>query len=261
MDFVKKHYEKILLGVVLLGLAAVVFFLFSWISSEQEKLRERTTTTVVGTGTALPPLKEDELLHGLNPAPKLDFSMTNRLFNPVKWQKSPAGKLIKISRGDEVGPGALIVTNISPLYLTITLDSIIPHDTGASYGIGIQDESAESPAMRRKRTVYISLNGKNPTFALTEVKGTADAPELSLVLADTGKTAVVSKDKPFQRVDGHIADIKYDPEKSVFHKYRVGNSFTIEGQRYKIVVISDSEVVVSAESNDKKTTITYTPKP
>ena len=81
------------------------------------------------------------------------------------------------------------------------------------------------------------------------------------MLTDTGKTAVISKAKPFQRVGGYMADIKYDPEKLVFHKYRVGTPLTIGGETYKIVVISDSEVVVSATSNAKMTTIKYTGKP
>jgi hypothetical protein len=34
---------------------------------------------------------------------------------------------------------------------------------------------------------------------------------LILKLSD-GETATVSKDKPFQRVDGYSADLKYDPE-------------------------------------------------
>ena len=40
MDFLKKHYEKVLLGVVLVGLAVAVAFLPFVISSEQAKLKE-----------------------------------------------------------------------------------------------------------------------------------------------------------------------------------------------------------------------------
>ena len=38
MDFVKKHYEKILLSVVLLGLVGVLVFMLYLIPSDQEKL-------------------------------------------------------------------------------------------------------------------------------------------------------------------------------------------------------------------------------
>ena len=40
MDFLKKHYEKVMLGVVLLGLAVAVAVLPFMIASEKEKLEE-----------------------------------------------------------------------------------------------------------------------------------------------------------------------------------------------------------------------------
>ena len=40
MDFLKKHYEKVLLGVVLLGLAVAVAFLPFKIASEKQKLED-----------------------------------------------------------------------------------------------------------------------------------------------------------------------------------------------------------------------------
>ena len=55
---------------------------------------------------------------------KLDFSTTNKLFNPIQWQKTPDGRLIKICPGNEVGPEAVVITKITPLYLILTLDSI-----------------------------------------------------------------------------------------------------------------------------------------
>jgi hypothetical protein len=258
MDFVKKNYEKVILGVVLLGLVAVLYFLFTWVSSEKDALAEKTNVTVSSAAKPLDPLNQDDLLKGIKPVGKLDFSMTNRLFNPVEWQKTPDGRRIKIVRGDEVGIRAVVVTNISPLYLTITLDSVIPHDTGDSYGIGVQDDSAATPYLRSKKPVYLTVGGKSPLFTVTGVKGTAEAPEVSLMMADTGKTVVISKAKPYQQVNGYMADLKYDPERLAFHRYRVGMPLTIAREAYKIVVITDSEVVVSATSNDKRTTITYT---
>ena len=38
MDFVKKHYEKILLGVVLLGLVGALVFLPYWIRYDRDVL-------------------------------------------------------------------------------------------------------------------------------------------------------------------------------------------------------------------------------
>jgi hypothetical protein len=76
-------------------------------------------------------------------------------------------------------------------------------------------------------------------------------------LSDTGEKAPVSKAKPFKRVDTYKADLKYDPDKMLFRNCRVGTPVAFGGEEYNIVAISDKEVVISAKSNNKKTTITY----
>ena len=47
------------------------------------------------------------------------------------------------------------------------------------------------------------------------MEGSLDNPaqlQLILQLTDTGERVTLSKDKPFRRVDGYTADLKYDPE-------------------------------------------------
>jgi hypothetical protein len=46
MDFLKKHYEKIILGVVLIGLAVAVAVLPFFISSEKDKLTQMKTAVL-----------------------------------------------------------------------------------------------------------------------------------------------------------------------------------------------------------------------
>jgi hypothetical protein len=46
MDFLKKNYEKILLGVVLLGLAVAVGFLPFKIASEKQKLKDMSDSVL-----------------------------------------------------------------------------------------------------------------------------------------------------------------------------------------------------------------------
>lgn len=261
MEFLKKHYEKILLGMVLLGLAAVVVFLFLWISSEKQKLEEKSSSLINRPARPIDPLKNyDGVLQGASTPLLLDFSATNRLFNPVKWQKAPDGRLIKINRNEQIGPKALTVTNITPLYTIVTLDSVQTNETGARYAIIVEHEAATTQALRKKR-YFASPGGKTEAFVLNEVKGQPDEPELSLTLSDTGEKAPVSKAKPFKRVDTYMADLKYDPENKPFKKYRVGMPIAFGGEEYNIVAISDKEVVISAKSNNKKTTITYVGAP
>jgi hypothetical protein len=67
----------------------------------------------------------------------------------------------------------------------------------------------------------------------------------------------LSRDKPFRRVDGYMADLKYDPESKKWLNQRVGSSLKFGDDEYNIVAINQNEVVLSAKSNQKKTTLTY----
>ena len=79
-------------------------------------------------------------------------------------------------------------------------------------------------------------------------------------LNDTGDLAVITKDQPFKRVDGYMADIKYELEKKAWKDRRVGANLVFNGEEYNIVAINQNEVVLSAK-NQKKWTIKYNPGP
>jgi len=260
MGFLKQHYEKILLGVVLLGLALAAGFLPILISSQKQKIEETRQTLIPKAPKPLTNLDltvPTNALKRMAAAPIIDFSTKNKLFNPIPWQKRADGTLVKSTK---VGPTAASVTNVMPLYLKITLDAVNISDTGPHYVIGIEKEAARSPAQRPKKQAYCSLNSKNETFVLVAVKGKPEDPsELVLQLNDTGEQAVISKEKPFQRVDGYMADVRYDPESRKFPHCRVGSALAFGGEEYNVVAIAPNEVVISAKSNQKKWTIKNNP--
>ena len=120
MDFLKKHYEKILLGVVLLGLVGAMVFLPFMILHDRNQLDETRTEIIIRPVKPLAPLDltaESNTMRRLQLPYRLDLETTNRLFNPVQWQKAVDGSLIKIESGNEVGPGAVVVTRINALVL------------------------------------------------------------------------------------------------------------------------------------------------
>src|SRR5215469_7029673 len=130
MDFLKKHYEKIILGVVLIGLAVAVAVLPFFISSEKDKLKDMQSQVLhpkVKPLTNLDLTLPDQALRRLASPAVIDFGPPNRLFNPMPWQKAADGKLIA---RESVGPNRIVVTNITPLYLILTLDSVQPTDSG-----------------------------------------------------------------------------------------------------------------------------------
>jgi hypothetical protein len=270
MDFVKKHYEKILLGFVLLGLVGALVFLPFMIASDQQKLKDMSYGVVHPKATPLPGLdvtRETNVLERLQSPYKLDFSTTNKLFNSVPWQRTPDQRLIKNAAGNEVS--LVAVTRITPLYLILTLDSvetnsIETNEVGVRYVVSMERQASALSSQRGKRQHYASVGEKvgekNDAFIIREAGGSpADPGTLKLIvqLMDTGESATLSKEKPFRRVDGYSADLKYDPEKKTWQGQRVNAVLKFAGDDYIIVAIDQNSVVLSAKSNQKKTTLTY----
>ena len=144
MELLKKHYEKILLGVVLLGLVVSAAFLPIMIGSEREALQAMAEAELTRRPKELPPLdlaRPEQLLARSRTALSLDFATTHKLFNPVVWKKkaAPDNTPIKAQKGN-VGVEAIVVTKTAPLYLTISLDSVTTTDSGARYTIGVERE-------------------------------------------------------------------------------------------------------------------------
>ena len=98
-------------------------------------------------------------------------------------------------------------------------------------------------------------------FTLNSIKGDPLNPDsVELTLTDTGEKVVVTKDKPFQRVDGYTADLKYPPENKNFPPgRRVGALLTFNGENYNIVAIDAGDVILSSQTNQKRTTLRYAP--
>jgi hypothetical protein len=260
MDLLKKHYEKILLGGVLLILAVSAGLLPLMISGERDDLRVKADAIINLPPKALPPLNlstQEVTLRQLEAGLRIDLATSNKVFNPVLWQKAPDGHLIKIQTGDEVGPRALDVTKQTPLYFTVTWDSASTNDAGVvRYVIGVEREASPEVAKRRKKQYFVNVGDKNDAFQLRELSATSDGgTKLVLDLTDTGEKVQLSRDKPFKREDGYTVDLKYDPENKKWTNQRVGGALSFAGENYNIVAITKNEVVVLAKSNQKKTPI------
>jgi hypothetical protein len=270
MDFVKKHYEKILLSVVLLGLVGALAFLPFLIINDQDAARRMREGIFHGRVDPLPALnltKETNVSARLQSPYKLDFSTTNKLFNPLPWQRRTDGTLVPVKIG-LIGSEAAVVTKITPLCLVLTLDSIETNELGARYVVSMERQAAVSPAQRGKRQHYASINEKvgekNDGFTLKEVNGSPADPgtlKLILQLSDTGERATLSRDNPFRRTDAYSADLKYDPEGKKWQGQRIGADLKFAGDDNIIVAISQDAVIMLAKSNQKKTTLTYSPSP
>ena len=95
MDFLKKHYEKILLGVMLAGLIGVLVFMLFYIAADTEDMNDKAGSADQSPGpcadrTWIPRAWTARMLRSKSPY-DLDFETTNKLFNPMEWQKTLDG--------------------------------------------------------------------------------------------------------------------------------------------------------------------------
>jgi hypothetical protein len=261
MDFVKKNYEKILLGFVLFGLVAAVVFLLILVGNEKQRLDDLRNSIINRPVRPLePPLMTDAdiLLQRATHEVALDFGEPHRVFNPLRWVKNPTtGQLIKMMAGSITNQ--LQVTKSTPLYYTVSLDSVSMTESGARYGIGVDEQAGSRP--KGKQPYYMSVGEKKGPFILREVKGPPDNPTaVVLEFVDSGDQISISKEKPYRRVDGYMVDLKYLPENRTFPNRRVDSTINFGGSEYKVVAITQDEVVLSAP-NQKKWTIRFSAAP
>jgi len=262
MQFVKKHYEKILLGLVLVGLVAAVVSLIFLVQDEKDKLKDARDKIINQPVKPIAPLDLSSNLATIKQASTplvLDLSSTNKLFNPIRWLRGSDGRLIKVPAGGELEK--LEVVKRTPLYLTISLESVTPSDSGARYGIVVEQPSAANPSKRR-RSYFMSVGEKKDTFALLSIKGAPESPTaVVLESSDISDQISVAKGNPYRRVDGYMVDLRYSPENKFFANRRIGDKISIAGEEYTIANITENEVVLSARSKGKKYTIRYNAAP
>lgn len=258
MQFIKKNWEKVLLGLVGFGLVVAVGFLPVMVANERARLvdlRNMILTRPVKPLEAVNLAPFDAVLRRVVTPIHLDFSTTNKLFNPVRWLRAVNGTIFPSPAGRELEK--LDITKITPLYLVISLETISPSDLGTRYGIVVDDQAAQRAGQRR-RQYFVSKGDKKEAFALTNVKGPPESPSaLVLELPDSDKPVEIAKEKPYRRVDGYMADLKYPPDNRNYMNRRIGDRLYIAGEEYTVASINKDEVVLSAKSNGKKYTIKY----
>lgn len=267
MLFIKKHYEKVLLSVVLLGLAVAAAALPLQVSHVRQFLDETVSSVVRTTPKPFKPLDEylrtnEVVLKQFEGPVEFIFSSPHNIFNPVMWRKRPDGRLEKILMGTE-GPSALVVTKIDELKLSVEYDKAEPTVNNTNqfrYYFTITKDTDANP--RKSQTAIVGQ--PNNLFTLARIEGPPGEPSaLSLQFKDPKMDIVVSKDKPFVAVIGYAADLNYPRDNKPYPRLRKNSTLMLprDTEKYKIVAIATNGVVLSAESTQKRTTIAYNSPP
>ena len=87
MQFLKKHYEKILLGIVLAGLIGVLVFMLFYIAADKQAMELTTSGIINASAKVLPDLDltaNDAALARLQSPVQLDLETGNMVFNPFE---------------------------------------------------------------------------------------------------------------------------------------------------------------------------------
>jgi len=263
MNFIKKNYEKILLGAVLLGLVVSLLLGQFLVAQEKQALEDQKSRIIQTPPKPLPALDmsgETNILNREGVPYALDFETTNRLFNSMPWKRAVDGRIIKMENGSEAR--ALKVTNITPLFFYLRFESLEPASQlgPARYQLSTEHQGAANVMQRRPRKHFLSTaEPKDETLQLVSVTGPANNPQLTIKIFESDETVTVTMNKSYQEVESYEADLTYPPTGKKWSAQRVGASLKIYDNNYNIVVIDQNEVVISAESNQKRTTVPYQP--
>jgi hypothetical protein len=254
MEFLKKHYEKLILSVVLLGLAAAVAALPMKVSQEKQKEEDRKQALINPAVKPYPPVDlttNQNVLTKVKTPITFEISGKHNLFNPVPWEKRPNAELFKIKTGNESGIGALKVVGTRPLQMIVKLDDVSGKDaTDLKYIITVIRETDKTP----KNTRALSKGTPTAIGMVKDVVGPPEAPTEIIFTAPGGKQISISKEKPYTEVIGYAADLLYPPTGWTKPNARKDEEILVANDKYKIVAIDKDTVIFSANSNKKQTT-------
>jgi len=282
MEFLKNHYEKVVLSLVLLLMAGGAVMLVLGAGSVQQEL-DNFKKVVVETGGQRPdPPNRGEYLSAIsNAQPRLiDLTKGHKVFNPELWYVNTNGDLII---GTNVGVSKLFVTEIKPLRLKLEL-VISGNAERPSYLVKMTKEFMPKVTDQKPINRSISLNSTNYLDETKPVRkfngylvpraisGPPDNPTVELDYHDPSRDVEkvkLTKAQPFETVVDYGAKLLYSVENIQFpsparkdiNYERKDSQLVFAGDTNIIVEITATNLVVKAISNDKPTTIPLAPPP
>jgi len=262
MEQLKQHYEKAILGLAMLALVYVAYGVLTDNSeeaiAEQVQARERPDDNDKKPMPQMVMTDYHATLARLEKAETLNLSNPHNLFNPVQWRVTRQGTTLKVELGNEIGAGAIELSETRPLYLKIEYRGTTGTAPNTRYRFAVTREAAEIKKKRLRMTTTAQLNDKDTRdlFTLIKIVGApADPTAFELQLADNAGNVTVEKGKLFQRIDGYTATLKYAPNNKTYANKRVRDKLFFADDGHNIVAIGKREVVLSTASTSKRTTI------
>jgi len=269
MDALKKlgavfanHYEKIILSVILLALLGAAAFLPFRVAQNRQTIDEALALIEKRGKKESKPTDTAEIEKAIKSEksePRLTLSGDHNVFNPVLWKRGRDGALFKVVKGDEDGPGGLVVSAIRPLQLIIQYEGVQTSGDSVRYKFSVLDESkgGRSP---RPRQLFLALGSasKSDPFVVTKITPPADnPPAVEFRFADSTETVTLTREQPFKRIAGYEADLRHEKIGTPFSNVRAKQpgGIRLGTQTYNIVAITKDEVTVQSSTSNKRWTV------
>ena len=129
MDQLKEHYEKIILGLAMLALVYVAYGIVMDPSKESiEKQKQARSRPDFESKKEMPEMDMSDYratLARLENAKALNLGNPHNLFNPVQWRVARDGTVLKVESGNEIGAGAIKLSDLIRLVARTAASSAI----------------------------------------------------------------------------------------------------------------------------------------
>lgn len=263
MEFIKKQYEKLVLGVVLLAVAGLAIFLVLSVSQVRTDLENALQALA---GAKQKPMVPENLETNLTQTafkrvtsrtPTVLAAQDHYTFNPITWVRGASGRLEPSKPRANTGASGLAYVGAHDLVLEIAFEQVAGTPDAPRYQFSVRRDYEKTVNGRRAmvESVAVGSDNKDQLFRLVEIQGPKEAPTNFICeLVSTRETFQLTKGKSFRRTQGYAADLRYEADRRDFPQKRVGESITLSGAVYKIVAIEKEELVVSAP-NSVRTTV------
>lgn len=258
-DIIKEHYEKIILGVVLLALLGAALYLPIRVSQARQAIqeaRDRTERAPRQQSQPVDTARTDALLKRLDRPPALELGDGHRLLNPDVWKRTPGGDVVRIRTGEEEGAAGITLVETRPLHFRIAFEGVQVSGDSLRYQFGVTDETTPGRPRRVARFLTLGQPARDVPFLLLKANGEPNDPvSVEVRLRDTGDVVTITREEPFSRVAGHEADLRHDTLNRNFRGVRARQNLNLGSEPYTVVSVAADAITLQSTKSQKRWTI------
>lgn len=274
MEFLKNHYEKMILSLVLIGLAGAA----GWLALQSMSFRGTISAINEMAPVPKPPdeiNRTNEFFVALTNAKapqEVDFDGAHKIFNPEKILRR-IGDTVLIPEGG-IGPKNLEIQQIRPLRLRLRAESKLVVGKPRLYVHYLPEFEMGNYAKRwgkstatEGRTIRLTgpvARARRVTLVVNKIGGDLLKPEtlaieMDLVVgAGLPEPVVLQGTNVWDKEFEFEVDMFYPPLERNYTGIRMNAPLVFAGDTNTVIQITRDEVTLRATSNDKRITLSLT---